>query len=212
MNTEPLILPAVILLVLTSFLVLHVNNWRIQIIGLAIQYIGVFTLVYSVWPLALSVTKIVTGWIASAVLGLSLLNAPEIQNVHPRLVNAFTTQRSADKKPNVSIFLFQFLSTILVLLIIFSTSTYLQEWFPTLKIELLWGAMTLLSLGLMQIGFHATPFRTSLGLLTALSGFEILYAGLETSTLVAGLLSVVNFGIALVGAYLLIATQIEVEG
>ena len=41
-----------------------------------------------------------------------------------------------------------------------------------------------------------------IGLLTFLSGFEILYAALENSVLVAGLLAAINLGLALVGAYL----------
>jgi len=40
-------------------------------------------------------------------------------------------------------------------------------------------------------------------LLIAISGFEILYAVVENSTLVAGLLAIVSIGVALVGAYLL---------
>ena len=49
----------------------------------------------------------------------------------------------------------------------------------------------------------AQPFRVILGLLTTLSGFEALYAALESSVLGAAMLSVVNLGLALVGAYLL---------
>jgi hypothetical protein len=42
-----------------------------------------------------------------------------------------------------------------------------------------------------------------LGLLTFLSGFEVLYAAMESSSLVTGLLAVVNLGLALAGAYFL---------
>jgi hypothetical protein len=45
--------------------------------------------------------------------------------------------------------------------------------------------------------------------LTLLSGFEILYATVETSILLAGLLTVVNLGLALAGAYLMTATPSE---
>jgi hypothetical protein len=51
-----------------------------------------------------------------------------------------------------------------------------------------------------------------LGLLTVLSGFEILYAAVETATLVAGLLAAINLGLALVGAYLLAAPSLEDVG
>ena len=42
-----------------------------------------------------------------------------------------------------------------------------------------------------------------IGLLTTLSGFELIYAAVENSVLVTGLLAVVTLGLALVGAYLL---------
>jgi hypothetical protein len=38
-----------------------------------------------------------------------------------------------------------------------------------------------------------------------LTGFEILYAAVESSILVAGLLAVTNLGLGIVGSYLLIA-------
>jgi hypothetical protein len=42
-----------------------------------------------------------------------------------------------------------------------------------------------------------------------LSGFEIIYANMESSVLVTGLLAGVNLGLALVGAYLLVAPAME---
>ncbi len=48
-----------------------------------------------------------------------------------------------------------------------------------------------------------------LGLLTIFAGFEIMYAAVEASTLVAGLLAALNLAIALVAAYLLAAPQLE---
>jgi hypothetical protein len=62
---------------------------------------------------------------------------------------------------------------------------------------------------LLHLGLTAQPLRVVLGLLTVLSGFEILYAAVESATLVAGLLAAVNLGLALVGAYLLVAPGLE---
>jgi hypothetical protein len=56
---------------------------------------------------------------------------------------------------------------------------------------------------MIHMGIASRGIRVILSLLTLLSGFEILYAVVETSTLVAGLLAVINLGVALVGAYLL---------
>jgi hypothetical protein len=59
------------------------------------------------------------------------------------------------------------------------------------------------------LSLTSDPLRVIIGLLTSLSGFEIIYAAVETSTLVTGLLAGVNLGLALVGAYLLIAPTME---
>ena len=46
-----------------------------------------------------------------------------------------------------------------------------------------------------------------MGLLSFLAGFEVVYAALELSVVVAGLLAVVNLGLALAGAYLQTAAE-----
>ncbi len=56
---------------------------------------------------------------------------------------------------------------------------------------------------MLQLGFTSQSLNVALGLLTVLAGFEILYAAVEISALVAGLLAGVNLGIALIGAYLI---------
>ncbi len=64
------------------------------------------------------------------------------------------------------------------------------------------GSLLLAGMGLLQLGTSAQPFRVVLGLLTVLSGFEIIYAAVESSTLVAALLAAINLSLALTGAYL----------
>ena len=71
------------------------------------------------------------------------------------------------------------------------------------------GSLLLIGMGLLHLGISASVLRVIMGLLTTLSGFEILYSAVEGSVLVAALLAVVNLGLALVGAYLLIASSAE---
>ncbi len=66
-----------------------------------------------------------------------------------------------------------------------------------------WGGMVLAGMGLLQVSMTSRPLRVVLGLLTFLAGFEVLYAGLEFSVLVAGLMAAINLGLALAGTYLL---------
>jgi len=60
---------------------------------------------------------------------------------------------------------------------------------------------------MLELGITVQPLRVTIGLLTVFCGFEILYASIENSILVAALLSVINLGLALVGAYLITADQ-----
>jgi hypothetical protein len=78
-----------------------------------------------------------------------------------------------------------------------------------LGLPIAWGSLLLIGMGLLQLGISAQPFRVILGLLTVLAGFEILYAAVESSTLVAALLSTINLGLALTGAYFLNMPQEE---
>ena len=67
----------------------------------------------------------------------------------------------------------------------------------------------LIGMGLLHLGISAQPLRIILGLLTVLSGFEIIYAALESSLLVAALLAVVELGLSLTGAYILTSFEPE---
>jgi hypothetical protein len=69
------------------------------------------------------------------------------------------------------------------------------------------GGLLLIGMGLLHLGITTYVLRVVIGLMTVLSGFEILYATVEGSVLVAALLAAINLGLALVGAYLLIASH-----
>jgi hypothetical protein len=72
-----------------------------------------------------------------------------------------------------------------------------------LSLPIAWSSFLLIGMGLLQLGISAQPFRVILGLLTVQAGFEVIYASVESSILVAAMLSVVNLGLALSGAYFL---------
>jgi hypothetical protein len=61
----------------------------------------------------------------------------------------------------------------------------------------------------MQVGLGSSVFRSLVGLLILLSGFEIIYAAVELSILVAGLLAMLTLGVALIGSYLMQAPGAE---
>jgi hypothetical protein len=195
MDSEILILLAVTLVAITSMILLTSRNWIWTILALALQYVGVFILVAASWTLTLSITKIVVGWMAAAVLGMVMVATPEaIRQEEPHWPSGR---------------IFRLLTSGLVFLAVFSTSPKAAEFVPGTDPVTISGGLILIGMGLLHLSLTSQPLRTAIGILTFLSGFEIIYASVETSTLVADLLAVINMGIALVGAYLLVMPTLE---
>jgi hypothetical protein len=184
---------ALLIAMVTSIGLLLHRDWRWGIGWLAIQYLSVFWLVQTHLPISMAAAKLVTGWMACAVLGIAQLNtnpAEETEASWPqgRLFRLFTSG--------------------IILTATFTLSLRASAWLG-LGSPIAWGSLLLVGMGLLQLGISVLPFRVILGLLTVLAGFEILYASVESSTLVAALLSTVNLGLALTGAYFLNLPQEE---
>jgi hypothetical protein len=99
--------------------------------------------------------------------------------------------------------LFRAFAAGLVLITVTSAAPSLAVWLPDARPGVVWGGLVLIGMGLLHLGISVHPLRVTLGLLTTLAGFEILYISIENSILVAGLLAIVTLGLALVGSYLL---------
>lgn len=168
-------------------------DWRWSVGALALQYLAAFAFVSASWPLELAAVKLVSGWMAASVLGLTRLGSLRERGLGPRL-----TETS-----------FRILAAVLVALLVMGTAPRLASWISVVRLNQAWAALLLLGLGLLHIGLSASPFRIVLGLLTLFSGFEILYASVEVSTLVAGLQALLTLGIAFVGAYLMLSPEME---
>lgn len=179
----PLSIASLVVVILTTMTILWAPRWRWLIAALAFQYIAVFILVSQMWPLSLAAVKLITGWMAGAVLGASQQGLPSGQ---PGITFAGR--------------LFRLLGGLLVFVVVFSVTQQAQGWLPIAPAPLA-GGLILIGMGLFQLGLSSKPLPVIVGLLTALSGFEVIYAAVVTSVLVAGLLTIVTLGLALTGAY-----------
>lgn len=186
---------AVVLMVVTSTGLLFVRDWRWNIILLAVQYLGMFVLTLQHWPVGMASVKVVAGWMSAAILGMTrsglTSDAAVEDNISPggRLFHLFTAATVV----------------LIVAVVTPSVDTIMADaGFPVTN-----GGLLLIGMGLLQLGISAQVLRVAIGLMTVLSGFEILYATVEASILVAALLAVINLGLALVGAYLLIASHTQ---
>lgn len=184
---------AVLIIVVTSVGLLIVRDWRVSIILLAVQYLAMFILLLPRWPLGLASVKVVSGWMASAILGMtrSGLQTDDVENE-----SSWPRGR-----------LFRLFAAGMVGIIVAGATPAVNNMMADAGISIITGSLMLIGMGLLHLGITSQILRVTLGLMTVLAGFEILYATVEGSVLVAGLLAVINLGLALVGSYLMIASS-----
>jgi len=176
--------------VAAALLMLLSDSWRWTIAGLAIQYLVVFLLVAQIWPIGLAAIKLVAGWLAGVLL--SMANAPT------QLEETFFSPRSAR--------IFRLFSAGLILMIIYAITPSVNTWLPIPYHYLLIGLM-LIGMGVLQFGISQRPLRVILGLLTLLSGFEVIYSSLEGSALLAAILAAITLALGLIGSTILLTEQ-----
>ena len=196
MMDSPFAQPLLILLGLTSVMMLLARSWKLMVASLALQYLAAFALILLIWPVNMALVKLVAGLMACLILAAALWNTP----------NTLVDEHFA---PSGRIF--RLLAAGLVLIIIQAGAAGLQKWLPEVNSTTIWASLLLIGMGLLHLGLTTHPFRSVAGLLTVYLGFEIVYASLENSALVAGLLAGLTVGFALVGAYLLAAPDLEQE-
>ena len=209
-----LAIPGLILVLITSLGLFLVQGSIWSVTLLAIQYVGVFVLVSIHWPFPMALSVLVAGWIAAFILGYavySLIREDTVIGETPGgerrtagIAFAYGTTISAR--------IFRMLAGILVGLGALSATPVIVQWVPGIALAPAVGALFLIGLGLLQLGLTSHPIRVIIGLLTIISGFEIIYAAVELSALVAGLLAGVTMGLALLGVYLLFQSSMEEAG
>lgn len=173
------------------------RDWRWVLGLLAAIYLAAFFLVLQHWPLAMGVVKLVTGWMGTAALGMTLLSLPSDEDGR----RSFFVEGSP----------FRLFGAGMVILLVVSAAPRIETVIPGIGQSVLIGGLTLVGIGLFHLGMTSDVLRVAIGLLTILAGFEILYAAVETSILVAALLSAATLGLALAGSYLILQSNPEVE-
>jgi len=184
---------AVVLLFITSSGLLLVRDWRWSIVLLAVQYFGMFVLILQHWPLGMGSVKVVAGWMSAAILGMT----------RSGLSNEESNQESIWPRGR----LFRLFAAAIILLIILVVTPSVDNIMADAGFPVTSGGLLLIGMGLLHLGITARILPVTIGLVTVMAGFEILYSSVEGSVLVAALLAVINLGLALVGSYLMIAAQ-----
>lgn len=175
-----------LLLLGTGTLLLLVRDWRISIGLLGLQYLAMFLVILNMWPASVALIKLMVGWMVAAVLSTSI-----------------TAQQAFLEEPLLPMGrVFRITLAFLIFIAVISIAPTLNTLLPEINVWILRCGLLSIGLGLAHTGISTRPFRIILGILTVLTGFEIIYAAVEFSFLVIGLLAGVNLALALAGVYL----------
>jgi hypothetical protein len=184
----------ILIATITSVGLLLARDWRWLIIFLSVQYLVMFILTLQNWPLGMASVKVIAGWMGCTILGMT----------HSGLPQQGTNE---DKNILPQGRLFRLFAAGVVGLIIAAATPRVDATMADAGFAVTAGSLLLIGMGLLHLGVTDQILRVIVGLMTVLSGFEVLYSAVETSALVAALLAVINLGLALAGSYLLIAAN-----
>ena len=180
------------LVLLAALVNLVRRQWVVNLVALTVQFLFLFPIVRSILPLELALIQPFTGLMVTLILYLTLMN---VGGIEPG--NLIIRPSSGE--------IFRGLSGLLLLAMLYTFLPSLQqEVFPLVSSDHLYLSIGLILLGLMQLGTIREPFYLSIGILTFLSGFQLLYYGLDYSFLLEALLVAVNLLLAIVGAYFIV--------
>ena len=186
----------IILIAVTSVGLLLARDWRWLVIYLSAQYIGVFILTLQHLPLGMATVKIIAGWMSAAILGMTRSNLGEED-----------IEETSSALPHGRFF--RFIAAVIVGAVAFTAAPFVNAMMADAGMAVAAGSLLLIGMGLFHLSVTDQTLRVTLGLMTVLAGFEVLYAAVESSVLVAALLAVINLGLALVGSYLMTASHAE---
>ena len=184
---------AVVIIVVTSVGLLLVRDWRSSIIMLSVQYIAMFILCLQHLPLGMASVKVVSGWMSAAILGMT------------RSGLTITDMDEENNWPRGR--LFRIFAAAMVGIIVAGATPRINAAMADAGVAVTAGSLLLIGMGLLHLGLTANILRITISLMTILSGFEIIYAAVEGSVVVLALLAVIILGLALVGSYLMIASN-----
>ena len=169
---------------LTSAGFILFERFQLRIGLLALQYAFMTWLSANFLPLPIATVKLVTGILVTTILYISWRTfGLRIDKDDYRWIPGSQWFR------------------ILAVLLVTTTSVGLarDNWIglPGLTGEAVLGATLLFTLGLLQLGFSGETDRIGIGLVSLLSGFEIIYAAIEPALAVLASLSLVHITIAM---------------
>jgi hypothetical protein len=187
---------AVGIILLTTAAMMVSRDWRASLGALGLQYFAMLWLVIQHLPFVMGAAKLIAGWMVVAVLGMTRMGLVTVD------------EGSDDLRGSQP---FRAALMAVVAFVVAGAAARIEAAIPGLGLQVVAGGLLLIGGGIIHLGVTTDLFHTILGLLTMLAGFEVLYAAVESSVLVVGILAVVNLSLALAGSYLLVAGTVDHE-
>jgi hypothetical protein len=131
---------------------------------------------------------LVAGWMSVAALGMTLTAMP------PRIPSKESSWPQARA--------FRLFMAGMIFVLAAGLTPRINEFVGGIGSPVIAGSLLLTGIGFLLLGTNPEVAPMILALLSVLMGFEVFYSAVEGSILVAGMLSAVNLGIGLAGAYL----------
>ncbi|MDX1378687.1 MAG: hypothetical protein R3307_07550, partial [Anaerolineales bacterium] len=151
----------VAILAITSVGMMIFRDWRWLIVLLALQYGGVLILALQHWPVGMSSVKVIAGWMSAAILGMTHSNYVEEQDKIPDILPQGR--------------LFRLIAAIIVGIIVATGAPIVDIVMADAGLEVSAGGLLLIGMGLLHLSVTDRILQVTIGLMTVLAGFEILY-------------------------------------
>lgn len=184
-------------LFLTAGVIVVGRDWRLLIMALLVQYILIGLVLSRLVRPDIAILKIMIGAFICPILFLSARQV----SFNPSLISLLSKERR--RFTPATGYVFRLLAVLLMVLIAITLSQtfVLPGPTPNMTVAVYW----LILAGLTILILTEDPLKTGIGLLTVLTGFDLLYTPLERSLLITGLWGSINLLIALGLSYLIVA-------
>ncbi|MGQ0603284.1 MAG: hypothetical protein ACT4QE_16500 [Anaerolineales bacterium] len=198
-------------LLITGAILTLTVDWRVSFAALAVQYALVAILLTQTVDVPVATVKVISGMLVVMILTLTGRQVDFARMARARrdvrsavtqltdLRDRFAQLRRIELQTN---FPFRVVAVLLAAAIAGYLVVEQGIVFPGVPLGLTFAGGLLAALGLLSLGLTEEPMNVGMGLLMALSGFELIYLSLERSVAVVALLAGVHFGLAIAVSYL----------
>jgi len=202
--------PAAYIVLLAAVIIIVVQDWRLSLLALAVQYLFAGLLFVDLLDPRLAIVKVLVGLFVCLILYLTArqvnwgrLPVDVTEEEVVRLNRERHLRVGAYVLPTTMPFrIFLALMMALVVVTLAQRPGYQLPAVPESLGHLNLAVYALVGLGLLALALTAEPLQAGLGVFLFLSGFELFYSALEQSIAMLAALAAVNLVTVLVIAYL----------